>query len=56
MCIRDRSLESSVFEPVDSRPTGDGQLTIGRLSLTPAQKLIIVALCEDCLLYTSRCV
>jgi len=43
------SLESSVFEPVDSRPTGDGQLTIGRLSLTPAQKLIIVVLCEDAL-------
>ena len=45
----DLYLGESLFEPVQAGPTEDGARTIGRVSLTPAQKLIIVALCENAL-------
>lgn len=45
----DLLLEPSPFVPVARRPEPDGSLTLGRVTLTPAQKLIIVALCEDAL-------
>nr|NLI50062.1 hypothetical protein [Propionibacterium sp.] len=45
----DLHLAESPFQPVLQVPAGDGSATIGRLSLTPAQKLLIVALCEDAL-------
>ena len=47
-------LDASLFEPVEHRPAQDGSLTIGRVTLTPAQKLIIVALCEDALRHANR--
>lgn len=45
----DLHLAGSPFQPVVHLPAGDGSATIGPLGLTPAQKLLIVALCEDAL-------
>jgi len=45
----DLYLAESLFAPVQSGPVEDGTRTLGRISLTPAQKLIIVALCEQAL-------
>lgn len=47
-------LERSLFEPVTALPHQDGSLTVGRVTLTPAQKLLIVALCEDALRHGNR--
>jgi hypothetical protein len=47
-------LDGSPFQSVEHRPAPDGSLTIGRVTLTPAQKLIIVALCEDALRHANR--
>ena len=42
-------LAEAPFAPVPVAPAGDGSRTIGPVGLTPAQKLLIVALCEDAL-------
>ena len=42
-------LAESTYEPVSATPAEDGSVTVGRVSLTPDQKLLIVALCEDVL-------
>ena len=42
-------LDDSSYEPVESVPASDGTVTIGRVQLTPDQKLLIVALCENVL-------
>ena len=42
-------LEGSPFQPAATLPAVDGSATMGRVSLTPAQRLLIVALCEDAL-------
>ena len=42
-------LDDSSYEPVEAVPAVDGTITIGRVQLTPDQKLLIVALCENVL-------
>ena len=42
-------LDESSYEPVEAVPAVDGTITIGRVQLTPDQKLLIVALCENVL-------
>ncbi|WP_232547673.1 hypothetical protein [Propioniciclava soli] len=44
-------LDEAVLTPTgpEPEPADDGSTTIGRVSLTPDQKLLIVALCEDVL-------
>ncbi len=42
-------LDDSSYEPVEAVPASDGTVTIGRVQLTPEQKLLIVALCENVL-------
>lgn len=42
-------LDDSSYEPVEAVPALDGNLTIGRVQLTPDQKLLIIALCENVL-------
>ncbi len=42
-------LEDSSYEPVEAVQAEDGTATIGRVQLTPEQKLLIVALCENVL-------
>lgn len=42
-------LDDSSYEPVEAVPAVDGNLTIGRVQLTPDQKLLIIALCENVL-------
>jgi hypothetical protein len=42
-------LTSASFEPMEVVDEPDGSLTIGRVSLTPDQRLLIVALCENAL-------
>ncbi len=50
----DLHLAASPFEPVVPVAAPAGAATIGRVSLTPAQKLLIVALCEDALRHGGR--
>lgn len=45
----DLLLSAALFEPAEAAASEDGSVTIGRVSLTPDQKLLIVALCEDVL-------
>lgn len=42
-------LEQSSYQPVEAVPATDGTVTIGRVQLTPDQKLLILALCENVL-------
>lgn len=42
-------LDGAPFAPAPVTPAGDGSRTLGPAGLTPAQKLLIVALCEDAL-------
>ena len=42
-------LDDSSYEPVEAVPASDGTITIGRVQLTPDQKLLIIALCENVL-------
>lgn len=50
----DIHLTEALFEPATSGPAPDGSVTLGPVSLTPAQKIIIVALCEDALRHSGR--
>lgn len=45
----DLYLDDALFEPQTIVPAPDGSLTIGRAELTPAQKLLVIALCEPAL-------
>lgn len=45
----DLFLSGALFEPVASQRAADGSMTIGRVTLRPDQKLLVVALCEDVL-------
>jgi hypothetical protein len=42
-------LDASPFQPVQIEQVGDGATTIGRMTFTPDQKLLILALAEDVL-------
>ena len=42
-------LDDSSYEPVEAVPASDGTVTIGTAQLTPDQKLLIIALCENVL-------
>lgn len=50
----DLYLDGSLYVPAGSTPAPDGSRTIGPASLTPAQKLMLVALCEDALAHGNR--
>ncbi len=45
----DLVLDEPPFAPAEAQPDPDGSLTIGRVSLTPAQKMLVLALAEDAL-------
>lgn len=42
-------LPRPMFEPVGVQEASDGSLTLGRVTLTPDQKLLVLALCEQAL-------
>ena len=42
-------LAESLLTPLEAESAPDGSATIGRITLTPEQKLLVVALCEDVL-------
>lgn len=42
-------VEQATFEPVDTVQATDGSVTVGAVKLTPDQKLLIIALCENVL-------
>lgn len=42
-------LAESLLTPLEAESAPDGSATIGRVTLTPEQKLLVVALCEDVL-------
>lgn len=42
-------LAESLLTPLEAESVPDGSATIGRITLTPEQKLLVVALCEDVL-------
>lgn len=42
-------VEQATFEPVDAVQATDGSVTVGAVKLTPDQKLLIIALCENVL-------
>lgn len=48
------SLADAAFDPVPQERADDGATTIGRTTLTPDQKRLVVALSEPVLLQTSR--
>lgn len=45
----DIEVEGSLYDAVESHVETDGSITVGAVSLTPDQKLLIVALCEPIL-------
>ena len=45
----DIACPGAVFTPITVERDPDGDLTVGRVTLTPDQRLLIVALCEDVL-------